>query len=284
MCKFFYFATAALMLAGCSRQTTLSSTAPVAQTPASATVPQQIGYASSSSQQPASAAPQQALTQPATQPVTTPPADAYGQNPPLQSTAAPAPAAATDAATLPPETASAPAPGPGTTPAYDATIPAGTRLRVRLDQSLGTKRDRSGERFYASLAAPVVVHGRTILPVGTRFIGHLTQSKPSGRLKGRAVIAVRLDRLDAQGRQYPVTTSSITFESHNRKGHDLKWIGGIAGVGAAIGAIAGGGTGALIGAGAGAGAGTAGAARSHKQLRLSAETPLTFRLTRPIQL
>jgi hypothetical protein len=57
-------------------------------------------------------------------------------------------------------------------------------------------------------------------------------------------------------------------------------IGGGAGLGAIIGGIAGGGKGALIGGAAGAGAGTATAAiTGKKDIRISAETHLTFRLT-----
>ncbi len=169
---------------------------------------------------------------------------------------------------------------------YDGPmVPAGTPLHVRLDESLGTKTDRAGERFYASLTTPVVVDGRVLIPAGTRFIGHLTQSKPSGHLKGRAVIAVRLDALEFHGRQYPIETASISEVSHGRKRHDLKWIGGGGGLGALIGGIAGGGSGALIGGAAGAGAGTAGAlVTPRKQLHMAAETPLTFRLRRGVQL
>jgi len=60
-------------------------------------------------------------------------------------------------------------------------------------------------------------------------------------------------------------------------------IGGGAGVGAVIGGIAGGGVGALIGSSVGAGAGTAGAAfTGKKDIRVPAETTLTFRLTRAV--
>jgi len=54
-------------------------------------------------------------------------------------------------------------------------------------------------------------------------------------------------------------------------------------VGAAIGAIAGGGKGAAIGAAAGAAAGTAGAAATGKMdVRLPAESILTYRLATPV--
>ena len=55
------------------------------------------------------------------------------------------------------------------------------------------------------------------------------------------------------------------------------------GLGAIIGGIAGGGKGALIGGLAGAGAGTAGAGLTgNKEIVIPAETPLTFRLERPV--
>jgi hypothetical protein len=164
-------------------------------------------------------------------------------------------------------------------------IPAGTPLHVRLDESLGTKHDRGGERFYATLSEPIVEDGRTVLPAGTRFIGHLTESKPSGRLKGRAIMAVRLDAFDWHGRQYDIDTSNIARASGNHKRHNIGWIAGGGGIGAAIGAIAGGGEGALIGGAAGVGAGTAGAIiTGKKQVYMRAETPLTFRLRTPVQM
>ena len=140
-----------------------------------------------------------------------------------------------------------------------------------------------GERFYASLADPVVMNGHTLLPVGTRFSGLITESKQSGHVKGRAVLAVRLDSFEWHGREYPIDTSSIESVSHKKKG--LRWIAGGGGFGLVIGGIAGGGAGALIGGAAGAGAGTAGAfATGKREVNMGAETPLTFTLSKPVQL
>ena len=61
-------------------------------------------------------------------------------------------------------------------------------------------------------------------------------------------------------------------------------IGGGAGLGAAIGALAGGGKGALIGAGIGGGAGTGTVlATKGKEIHYSPETRLTFTLARSIE-
>lgn len=255
--KLLMFSTA-LLLAGCSKHPVVPSVSAQNQSPEP--VDRTAPPAGAQPAMPASQPPQGMYAQPA-QP-------AAPANPPA-----------------PPNQPPANPPAPAPPPAYDApVVPVGTPLRVRLDESLGTRHDRTGERFYASLASPVVVDGRTLLPVGTRFIGHLTESKPSGRLKGRAVLAMRLDGLDWRGRVYPVDTSSYVRVSRNHKRHNFKWIGGGGGAGAVIGAIAGGGEGALIGAAAGAGAGTAGAlVTGRKQVGLRAETPITFRLRRPLQ-
>ena len=35
-----------------------------------------------------------------------------------------------------------------------------------------------------------------MVPKGTNFYGHVTQSRPSGRFKGRAVLGLKLDSLE----------------------------------------------------------------------------------------
>jgi len=165
------------------------------------------------------------------------------------------------------------------------TLPAGTRLRVRLDHGLNTRRSRAGERFTASLAEPIVVGEQTVVPLGTEFWGHVTTSSASGRLKGRAVLAVKLDSFDVKGNSYQIETSTDRRVSGRHRKRNGVLIGGGAGLGAALGAIAGGGAGALIGAGAGAGAGTIGAAATGKKnVGFPAETLLTFALRAPVSI
>src|SRR5581483_11451568 len=167
----------------------------------------------------------------------------------------------------------------------EAVVPRGTELHVRIDENVDTKRNRAGDEFRASLAEPVVVEGKTVVPKGTRFIGHVTESNASGRLEGRAVLALTLDSFELAGRKYPVHTGSIDRVSAAHKKRNLTLIGGGAGLGALIGGLAGGGKGALIGAGAGAGAGTAGAAATgKKEVAIAAESLLTFPLKAPITL
>lgn len=164
-------------------------------------------------------------------------------------------------------------------------IPAGTPLRVRLEQTIDTKVNRPGDRFVASLADPVYRNGNVLIPRGTRFQGHLTEAKRSGRLKGRAVLGMELDSMTFNGATYDVSTGADTRVSGRHRKRNLIAIGGGSGLGALVGGLAAGPVGLLAGAGAGAGAGTAGAfLTGKKDVRLPVETPLTFRLRRSIAL
>lgn len=165
-----------------------------------------------------------------------------------------------------------------------ARIAAGTSIRVRLASTIDTSRNKAGDSFTATLDAPVKDDGRVILPKGTLFHGHLTESKSSGRLRGRAVLGLTLDSFELNGRTYTVRTGMVVRTSADHKRRNIGLIGGGSGIGAAIGALVGGGKGALIGAGAGAAAGTAGAAATGKRnVRLPVETPLTFTIRGTVQ-
>jgi hypothetical protein len=170
-------------------------------------------------------------------------------------------------------------------PANTISIPAGTVFDVRLEETLDTKRNRPGDSFRATLVRPIVLEGRTLIPRGTSCTGHLTESKASGRFKGRALMSLSLDSFELNGRRHDIKTTHVGRESGGHKKRNWVLIGGGSGVGSAIGALAGGPAGALIGAGAGAGAGTAGAAfTGKKNVRLPVETPLTFSLSAPVTL
>ncbi len=178
--------------------------------------------------------------------------------------------------------ASAPAPPPPTV-APPVVIPAGTRIRVRLAATIDTRRNHAGQRFPATLDAPIVIDNLVVIPKGTPFEGRIVSSKPSGRLKGRAVLGLELSSFQLNGRQYQIDTGATQRTSDRHKKRNLALIGGGAGVGAGIGAIAGGGIGAAIGAGAGAAAGTTTAfITGKKNVQLPIESPLEFSLQGPI--
>jgi hypothetical protein len=164
------------------------------------------------------------------------------------------------------------------------TLRSGTAIPIRLAQSLDTKRDAPGSPFMGHVVAPIVENGVTVVPRGAVCYGHLVESKPSGRLKGRAIMTLSLDSVAVSGRRLRVDTTDRTFVSKGHKVRNLAAIGGGAAAGAGIGAIAGDGIGAAIGAGAGAAAGTVGAiATGKRNLHLAPETRMVFQLREPVR-
>lgn len=173
-------------------------------------------------------------------------------------------------------TSSAPATPP---PPAVVNLPAGTRLRVRLDRDLGSKISQPGDSFPATVADNVLVNGEVVIPRGARAEGTVVDAKPLGRFKGGALLSIRLDRVHTKWGSYPVQTSSLDRAEKGKGKRSAGFMGGGAAFGALVGGLAGGGKGAAIGALAGGGAGTAGSAfTGNKQIVLPAETLLTFRL------
>ena len=181
---------------------------------------------------------------------------------------------------------SAPAQAPQAPPP-PATVDllAGTRIRVRLDQDLGSKISQPGDSFSATVSDDVVVNGQTVIARGSRADGTVVDAKPLGRFKGGAYLEIRLERVHTNWGSYAVETSSIDRAEKGKGKRSAEFIGGGAGAGALIGALAGHGKGAAIGALAGAGAGTAGSAfTGNKQIFVPAETLLTFRLEHSVHI
>ena len=212
---------------------------------------------------------------------------AAGCSRPTSSATAPATPGVATAAIAPgaPGSPTAAAPASAAPVRNTLVIPSGTPFHVRLDEEVDTRHNRAGDGFTATLSEPLAVEGHAVLPVGTRFHGHITSAGSSGRLKGRAAIGLTLDSFEHEGRRYQIRTTSVDRVSASHKKRNAVLIGGGTGLGAAIGAIAGGPKGALIGAGAGAAAGTAGAAATGKrQVAVPSEALLRFTLRAPVEI
>ena len=163
------------------------------------------------------------------------------------------------------------------------TVPQDTTIHVTLDQALSSAQNRPGDHFEATVSEPVIIDGKTVIPQGAYAEGLVVDARHSGRLMGRAQLQLALETVNVNGQNYDVHTSSSWKSGGSHKKRNWEWIGGGAGGGALIGALAGGGKGALIGGPVGAGAGTTVAfLTGRKDIHLRAETPLTFKLAEPV--
>ena len=163
------------------------------------------------------------------------------------------------------------------------TLPAGTVIAVRLESALSTESNSSGEHFRATLATPVSKDGKVVLPAGTGMKGVVASADKGGRVKGTASMSLRLTGVEVKSKTVDLETSAVTFSARTQHGKDAATVGIGSGLGAAIGAIAGGGKGAAIGAIAGAGAGTGVVLGTRgEQVQIAPETNMSFTLQQPV--
>jgi hypothetical protein len=169
------------------------------------------------------------------------------------------------------------------------TIPAGTTIAVRSDQTIESETASPGQTYPGVVARDVLdINGHVAIPRRASATLVIREARAQGKVQGRSELAVDVAAIRVQGRRYRLETSD--FVERGREGvganeRTAKFAGGGGLLGTIIGAVAGGGKGAAIGALSGAAAGTAAqAATRGKGVRIPAETVLNFRLEAPIRI
>ena len=181
--------------------------------------------------------------------------------------------------------------GQSTTP-----VPAGTALMVRLDTTLATFSNKTGDPFRGSITQPVVVNGQTVIPAGATVEGRVTKVSEPRRIAGKPTIGILPEAviLPTGERYYldaTLTDTNIRGTDVNSEGqfkgstHDrrdtIEEGAGTAG-GMLIGGLIGGPAGILVGGAVGAGATTGHWLVKHRSATLPAGTQLTLELNRPM--
>src|ERR1700690_167222 len=156
-------------------------------------------------------------------------------------------------------------------------------LTVRMIDGVDSSKNNPGELFHASLETPLTVDNEGGVPRGTDIYVRLTDSRSSGRYRGKSELHLELVKMEFQGRSYPLASSTYSVSGSSQGAKTAKKVGAGAAIGAVIGAVAGGGKGAAIGAGVGAAAGGAiSGAKKGQQVKIAAETRLDFELEQPV--
>jgi hypothetical protein len=154
-----------------------------------------------------------------------------------------------------------------------ADIPQGTHVLLRMMNSLTTRTAKEGDQVYLQTANPIALDGRIVVPPGSYVQGTVAMARRSGKVSGRAELALRLETLtlangstlkfsphlasvDDAGESGQKVNSEGVVKQASTKGKDLERIAILAGAGAALGASVGAitdGIGKGVGIGAGAG-------------------------------
>jgi hypothetical protein len=166
-------------------------------------------------------------------------------------------------------------------------IPAGTTVEVRTNEPIEATSADAGKTFSAVIARDIVdADGKVLVPRGSPAELAVLRVNEGGTLTSDQV-ELGLRSITVNGRTLTVNTETTTSGDSglgaNRRTATM--VGGGALLGTLIGAIAGGGKGAAIGAATGAAAGAAAQVLTKgKEVKVPAESVLTFRLEQPIRL
>jgi hypothetical protein len=179
------------------------------------------------------------------------------------------------------------------------SLPAGTTVKVKLENALTTFSSKSGDPFSARVTEAVMLDGKPVIPVGASVQGRVTKASEPRRIAGKPTIVIFPESVVLpSGERYMLNATLVDTSLHNGtdvndegqfkgKGHDGKdmvEIGMGTGGGMLVGGLIGGGKGVLIGGAVGATATVAHWLSKKNSAMLPAGTELVMELSRPLDM
>jgi hypothetical protein len=177
------------------------------------------------------------------------------------------------------------------------SLPAGTTVKVKLENALTTFASKSGDPFSGRVTEAVMLDGKPAIPVGATVQGRVTKTSEPRRIAGKPTIAIFPETVVLpNGERYMLNATLVDTSLHNGtdvndegqfkgKGHDGKdmiEIGMGTGGGMLVGGLIGGGKGVLIGGAVGATATVVHWLGKKNSAMLPAGTELVMELSRPL--
>src|SRR6266404_9235226 len=179
------------------------------------------------------------------------------------------------------------------------SLPTGTAVKMKLETTLATFSSKAGDPFSARVTAPVVVDGKTVIPIGATVEGRVTKANEPRRVAGEPTIAIFPEHLvlpngdrfmlnaslvDTNARHGTDVNTEGQFKGAGHDGKDLTEIGMGTGGGMLVGGLAGGGKGLLIGGAVGATLTVAHWLGKKRGAILPSGTELMMELSRPMEM
>ena len=177
------------------------------------------------------------------------------------------------------------------------TLPAGTALKVKLANNLTTFTNKPGDPFSGRVTEPVMLGGKTVIPVGATVEGRVTKITEPRRIAGKPTIGMFPETIILpNGDRYMLNAAVVDtnlrggsdvntegqFKGSGHDGKDLTEIGFGTGGGMLIGGLISGGKGLLVGGTIGATLTVAHWLGKRRSAMLPAGTELTMEFSRPL--
>ena len=177
------------------------------------------------------------------------------------------------------------------------SLPAGTALKVKLENTLSTFSSKEGDPFSGRLTEAVMLGGKTVIPLGATVQGRVTKINEPRRIAGKPTIGIFPETVVLpNGERYMLNAAVVDtnlrngtdvntegqFKGAGHDGKDLTEIGFGTGGGMLVGGLIGGGKGILIGGTIGATATVAHWLGKKRSAVLPAGTELVMELSRPL--
>ncbi len=177
------------------------------------------------------------------------------------------------------------------------SLPAGTAVKVKLENTLSTFGSKAGDPFSGRVTEPVVLGGKTVIPIGATVQGRVTKATEPRRIAGKPTLGIFPETIVMpNGEHYMLNAVLVDttagrgtdvndegqFKGSGHDGKDLTEIGMGTGGGMLVGGLIGGGKGMLIGGTIGATATVAHWLGKRRSVVLPAGTELVMELSRPM--
>ncbi len=179
------------------------------------------------------------------------------------------------------------------------SLPAGTAVKVKLENTLATFSSKTGVPFSGGVTEAVMLDGKKVIPVGASVQGRVTRVAEPRRIAGKPTIGIFPETVVLpNGERYMLNATLVDTSVHRGtdvndegqfkgKGHDgkdLKEIGMGTGGGMLVGGLIGGGKGVLIGGAVGATATVTHWLSKRNSTVLPSGTELVMELSRPLEM
>lgn len=179
------------------------------------------------------------------------------------------------------------------------SLPAGTALKVKLETTLATFTSKTGDPFSGRVTEPVMLNGKTVIPIGATVQGRVTKVTEPRRVAGKPTLGIFPETVVLpNGERYMLNAVLVDtslrngtdvneegqFKGAGHDGQDLTEIGMGTGGAMLVGGLAGGGKGVAIGGMIGATATVAHWLGKHRNAVLPSGTELVMELSRPLQM